>query len=193
MINYSVFLMKNIQKPDEPKRAFAKNQVNEVWSFDKFVKHISDHNGVYTCGTVKGVIADMCDCLVEQLLNGNKIQMGELDDFSLSLKSEGADSMTNFTVRNIKEVKIIFSPGKDFENLVNRTEFNMVASRVAQSATLKAEKTGLKTVDLESVKKSPTPKPSTEGSDSGESTGGGTATGSNTGGGSDDGEEMEHN
>ena len=36
-------------------QAYAKNQVTKVMSFDDFVKHISDHNGVFTRGTVKGV------------------------------------------------------------------------------------------------------------------------------------------
>ena len=39
-------------------QAYAKNQVTKVMSFDAVVKHISDHNGVFTRGTVKGVVSD---------------------------------------------------------------------------------------------------------------------------------------
>ena len=119
---------------------------------EKFAKHISDHNGVYSRGTVKGVISDMCECLVEQLLNGNKIQLGELGTFGISISSEGAESIEKFTAKNIKAVNILFSPGADFENLIGRAEFNPVASRIAQKATLKAEKAGEATVDLEAAK-----------------------------------------
>ena len=59
----------------------------------------------------------MCECLVEQLLNGNKIQLGELGTFSISLSSEGAESIEKFTAKNIKGVNILFTPGVDFENL----------------------------------------------------------------------------
>ena len=153
MINYSVFMMANPNKLDEPMKAYAKNQVNEIWPLEKFSKHIADHNGVYSRGTVKGVISDMCECLVEQLLNGNKIRLGELGTFSISISSEGAENCEKFTAKNIKAVNILFNPGDDFNNLIDRADFNPVASRVAQAATLKAEKAGLGTVDLEAAKK----------------------------------------
>ena len=152
MIDYSVFMMKNPANPEAPEKAYAKNQVSEIWTLEKFAKHISDHNGVYSRGTVKGVISDMCECLVEQLLNGNKIQLGELGTFGISISSVGADSIEKFTARNIKAVNILFAPGVDFENLLGRAEFNLVASRFAQAATLKAEKAGETTVDLTAAK-----------------------------------------
>ena len=94
----------------------------------------------------------MCECLVEQLLNGNKIQLGELGTFGISISSEGAESIEKFASKNIKAVNILFSPGADFENLIGRAEFNPVASRIAQKATLKAEKAGETLVDLEAAK-----------------------------------------
>ena len=45
-------------------------------------------------------------------------------------------------------MKIIFTPGEDFESLLGRASFNLVASRTTQSASLKAEKAGETTVDL---------------------------------------------
>ena len=152
MINYSVFMWKNPTVENAVEKAYAKNQVSEIWTLEKFAKHISDHNGVYSRGTVKGVISDMCECLVEQLLNGNKIQLGELGTFGISISSVGADSIEKFTARNIKAVNILFAPGVDFENLLGRAEFNLVASRSAQAATLKAEKAGETTVDLAAAK-----------------------------------------
>lgn len=145
-------MMGNPIHPEEPAKAYAKNQVSEIWSLEKFAKHIADHNGVYSRGTVKGVIADMCECLVEQLLNGRKVQLGELGTFGTSISSIGAESLEKFSAKNIKSVNILFTPGADFENLVDRAEFNLVASRVAQVATLKAEKAGLGTVDLAAAK-----------------------------------------
>ncbi len=148
MIDYSVYLLTNTLNPDEPAKAYGVNQVREVWPLEKFSKHIADHNGVYSRGTVKGVISDMCECLVEQLLNGNKIKLGELGTFGISLKTEGAESKEKFTSANIKAVNIVFTPGDDFENLISQCEFNVVASRVAQAATLKAEMSGAMVVDL---------------------------------------------
>ena len=131
----------------------AKNQVREIWELDKFSKHIASHNAGYSRGMVKAILSDMCDCLVEQLLNGNKVKLGSLGVFSISLSCEGAESIEKFTEDNIKSVNINFNPGVDFENLINQAEFKLVASRIAQAATLKAEKAGKGTVDLAEAKK----------------------------------------
>ena len=153
MIDYSIFMWKSPLKEDAVEMAYAKNQVRKVLTFDEFVKHISDHNGVFTRGTVKGVVSDTCSCLVEQLLMGNKVQFGELGIFSISITSEPAATLKEFSEDNIKEVNILFNPGEDFENLRSKAEFNLVASRAVQAATIKAVKANETTVDLEAAKK----------------------------------------
>ena len=138
-------------KKDEAPKAYARAQVKEVMTFRQFVDHIAKHGG-HKRGQVKGVLSDMCSCLVEQLLEGKKILLDELGDFWISLTSIGADSCEAFTSKNITGVNIVFTPGIDFQNLINDAEFNLVASRIAQTATLKAEKKMLDTVDLAAAK-----------------------------------------
>ena len=153
MIDFSVYMMRNPLKPELPEKAYAKNQVSEIWPLEKFAKHIADHNGVFSRGTVKGVLSDTCECLVEQLLNGKKVGLGELGTFGISLSSEGAPSVKEFSAKNIKAVNILFAPGPDFENLINRAEFNLVTSRAVQAAALSAVKEGMDTVDLTALRK----------------------------------------
>ena len=151
MINYSVFLLHNQMNKDEAPKAYARAQAKEVMTFRKFVDHIAEHGG-HKRGQVKGVLSDMCNCLVEQLLEGKKILLDELGDFWISLTCIGSESIETFTSKNITGVNIVFTPGVDFQNLINKAEFNLVASRIAQSATLKAEKKMLDTVDLAAAK-----------------------------------------
>lgn len=113
--------------------------------------------------------------------------MGELGNFWISLTSTGAETMESFSASNIKEVNIIFTPGEDFENLRGRAEFNLVSSRVAQAATLKAEKAGGTIVDLEAARLaaragagSNTGSTDTTDNSGGSGTSGGTNTGSST-------------
>ena len=148
MIDYSVYLAPNPANKEEAPKAYAKNQVRELMSFAKFTNHIAEHNGVFSRGNVKGVISDMCECLVEQLLNGNKVQLGELGTFGLTLKSKGAPSKEEYTTDYIKSLNVQFTPGSDFDNLLERATFNCVASRDAQAKTLAAQKANQTTVDL---------------------------------------------
>lgn len=191
MIEYSVFLMTNYLKPEDGPKAYAKNQVREIWDLDKFSKHIASHNSGYSRGLVKAILTDMCDCLVEQLLNGNKIKLGSLGVFSISLSCEGAESIEKFSEDNIKSVNINFNPGVDFENLINQAEFKLVASRIAQAATLKAEKAGKGTVDLAEAKSKANASKDNTGDNKPSGDGGTTPSGgdSNPGGGSNPGGE----
>ena len=167
--------------------------MREIWDLNKFCKHIASHNAGYSRGLVKAILSDMCDCLVEQLLNGNKIKLGEFGIFSLSISCEGAESLDKFTEDNIKEVNINFNPGIDLMDLRPKAEFSLVASRAAQAAVLKAEKANEKTVDLEAAKKKPTSsgngdnKPSGDG---GDTPTGGTPSGGNTPSGSEGSENS---
>ena len=180
-------MLPNPIHPEKGSLAYAKAQVSEVMSFRKFVQHIADHGG-YTRGKVKGVLSDMCSCLVEMLLEGKKVQLDELGNFWISLSCDGAESCEKFTAANIKAVNIVFTPGVDFENLLGRAEFESVASRNAQAATLKAEKAGKGTVDLEAAKnKNNASKDEGDGdtnpSDKGDNTqGGGSENGGESGG-----------
>ena len=144
-------MLPNQMNKEEAPKAYAKAQVKEVMTFRQFVAHIAEHGG-HKRGQVKGVLSDTCSCLVEQLLEGKKILLDDLGNFWISLTSMGAENCEAFTSKNITGVKIIFTPGEDFENLLGRAEFNLVASRFAQAATLKAEKPGETTVDLTAAK-----------------------------------------
>ena len=144
-------MLPNQMNKKEAPKAYAKAQVKEVMTFRQFVAHIAEHGG-HKRGQVKGVLSDTCSCLVEQLLEGKKILLDDLGNFWISLTSMGAENCEAFTSKNITGVKIIFTPGEDFENLLGRASFNLVASRTTQAASLKAEKAGETTVDLTAAK-----------------------------------------
>lgn len=189
MIDYSVYMQPNSMDEAAAPKAYAKAQMRELLTFDDFVNHIAEHNGAFSRGTVKGVVSDACICIVEQLLNGNKVQLGELGNFWISLSSIGTETMEKFTASQIKAVNIIFTPGDDFENLVGRARFNLVSSRVAQAATLKTEKTGGTIVDLEAARLAA--RPNSSGSNSGSNTNPSTGSGQGGNSGSNNGNTTE--
>ena len=82
------------------------------------------------------------------LLEGKKIRLGDLGDFSLLLGFKGAETADKFTAQNITNVKVQWEPGQQFKNLLEDAEFNLVASRSAQAAVIKAIKEGKTNVDL---------------------------------------------
>ena len=73
---------------------FATAQYTEVMGIEKFARHIADHGTTYSRADIMAILYMAVDCMREQLLEGKKIRLGELGDFSLSLSSKGAEIST---------------------------------------------------------------------------------------------------
>lgn len=161
----------------EQQKVFAVAQYAEVMDLSKFAKHISTHGCVYGHADINAVLNIAVDHIREELLEGKKIRLGALGDFYITLSSNGVADASTFTAQNITDVKVQWEPGQQFKTLRDEAEFNLVASRSAQAAVLKAIKEGKTSVDLNA--------PTTpEGGGDGTSGGGSTTTGGgeNTGG-----------
>ena len=161
----------------EKQNAFAISQYTDVMTIEKFAKHITSHGSVYSRADISAILYMAVDCMREMLLEGKKIRRGDLGDFSILLASKGAETADKFTAQNITNVKVQWEPGQQFKNLLEDAEFNLVASRSAQAAVIKAIREGKTNVDL-NVPETP------DGGDGDGTTGSGTqgAGGSNAGG-----------
>ena len=146
---------------------FATAQYTEVMTIEKFARHIADHGTTYSRADIMAILYMAVDCMREQLLEGKKIRLGELGDFSLSLSSKGAETAEKFSSQNIQRVAVSWEPGSEFRNLLADAEFNLVATRLAQAAVLKAIKEGKTNVDISA--------PVTPGNPGGGSPSGGTS------------------
>ena len=130
-------------------KAYAVAQYSDVMTIEKFAKHISEHGCVYSRADISAILYMAVDCMREQLLDGKKIRLGDLGDFSVSLVSKGADSADKFNAgAHITGINVTWDCGQEFKNLIADAEFNLVASRAAQAAVLKAIKAGDTVVDL---------------------------------------------
>ena len=161
----------------EKQNAFAISQYTDVMTIEKFAKHITSHGSVYSRADISAILYMAVDCMREMLLEGKKIRLGDLGDFSILLASKGAETADKFTAQNITNVKVQWEPGQQFKNLLDDAEFNLVASRSAQAAVIKAIREGKTNVDL-NVPETP------DGGGDGDGTTGG---GSNAGGGTQGG------
>ena len=166
----------------EKQNAFAISQYTDVMTIEKFAKHITSHGSVYSRADISAILYMAVDCMREMLLEGKKIRLGDLGDFSLLLGSKGAETADKFTAQNITNVKVQWEPGQQFKNLLDDAEFNLVASRSAQAAVIKAIREGKTSVDLN------VPETPDGGGDGDGTTGGGTQGGGTQGGGSNAGD-----
>ena len=159
-VGYSTTMRPNPQDENEPAKAYANLQISGVVSLNQLAAHILDHNSTFSLGTVIGVLTELQHCTRELILQGYKVNLGDLGTFCPSISSTGASSLEKFTVENIKDYKVNFAPGEALSDLRSVVKFKRVAPRYAQDATLAAQIAGEETAVI-------TPDGETSGGDGG--------------------------
>ena len=85
----------------------------KTMTYDELCKHVSEHNSVYGEDVCRGVAMKLAVCMLEQLLEGKKVQFGDLGTFYLSAKCSGAATEDEFNVNtNIKGLYLRFAPNR---------------------------------------------------------------------------------
>ena len=149
MLDYSVSARYNPMEKNEPARYYASAQTNNVMNLEQFAKHIANHGSVYRRADIAAVLTMAVDCLREMLLNGTKVQLGDLGNFYVTFSSEGALTANEFNPDiHIKKVNVNWERGIDFLNLKEDATFNQVAIRSVQKKVLKAVKNGESSVTI---------------------------------------------
>ena len=167
--------IKVTQNKNEQSKAYGKHYGRVVstrtMSYQELCKHMSEHNSVYGEDVCLGVANKLQNCILEQLLEGKKVQFGELGTFYLSAKSTGALSEKDFVLNiNIQGLYLCFAP--------SRTDVNNLSSKM-----LKQKATLMNIKDLTESKA----KKDTDSNDSGTVSSTGNGGSSNTGGGTNTG------
>ena len=136
-MKYSISIRK--AKPgdstSEKTLAYPTFQMTENLTLEAFAKHISTHGSIYTRDVIQGVLTKAVDCMREQLLQGNKIQLGELGSFVCGIRVKGAESAEECTAANIRGIVVNFTPGASLKSasLMEDAEWECVPSKKAQA------------------------------------------------------------
>ena len=140
-IPYSLVLRHNQPgEPEQGNKTFCCAQVRQVLTFSDMAKHMTSHGSVYSKGDILAVATQLASCIREQLLLGNKVVLGDLGAFSVSLKAKAAPNAEEFTTSLIKAVNVRWEPSAEFKDLVNEASYEYVGTREAQAEARKAEK-----------------------------------------------------
>lgn len=159
-------------------RHFGRVVSTKTMTYQELCKHVSEHNSVYGPDVCLGVANKLQACILEQLLEGKKVQFGELGTFYLSVKSSSVENAEDYNLgANIKGLFLCFAP--------SRTDVSNLSSKM-----LKEKATFMNVKDLIEGKKKKTDDATEEdttgtnpsGTNTGSTETGGEDTGSNEGG-----------
>ena len=104
-------------------KTFGRVVTSKTMTYQELCKHMSEHNSIYGEDICSGVAIKLESCILEQLLEGKKVQFGDLGTFYLAIKSTGADTEDDFSVnQNIKGLYLRFAPSRqDINDLSSKT------------------------------------------------------------------------
>ena len=138
---------------------YGRVATTKTMTYQEVCKHMSEHNSIYGEDVCLGVANKLQSCMLEQLLEGKKVQFGELGVFYLSVKSTGANKEEDFNLGiNINGLFLCFAP--------SRTDVNNLSSKM-----LKKKASFLNVKDMVISKTKPS-NSTTNGSNSGNENGG---------------------
>lgn len=152
MVNYSIVMRRSkVGDSNSELQAYATAQYTDVMDINAFAEHIASHGCVYSRADIASVLTMAVDCMREQLLAGQRIELGDLGVFYISLRCKGAASAAEFNPEvHIKNALVRWKMGNRFTTLDDDIKYNLVGTRAAQAAMLRAIKAGETTVILPS-------------------------------------------
>ena len=107
-------ITKKYQNKNEKSTAYSKWYgrfvYTETLSFDEFIDHICKHYSPFDRGTIKGVLTNACECLVELTMDSKKVRLSDLGTFYASAESEGEAVRDEYDATDVKKVHLRFLP-----------------------------------------------------------------------------------
>ena len=127
----------NPGEAESEKKIYPMAQYLEIVTLKELAAHLVAHGSPFSRGAVLGILTDTVTCIRENLLLGNKVQLGDMGAFFVTLSSEGADNADAFTPSMIKGVNVRWTPGEEFRSLIDEASFRQVATRELQLSSRK--------------------------------------------------------
>lgn len=126
--NYIIMSRKNLLKPEEAPKYYAVARSGRKVTVKEVCKRISERSS-YSKGELEGSIGEFLLEIVNVLSEGNIVQMGDLGNFRMSLKT-GTPTQTEkeFKASCIDKGKVLFHPGNDLRKLCKSLDYALYKS-----------------------------------------------------------------
>jgi len=132
-LKYSLALIRNPQRRDEPPRYYAKSQARDTVDLNRIADEIS-YATTLTDGDVLNVLRGLIRKVKEHLSDGDIVDLAEFGSFQYQVSSHGADTKEEFTPANIRKVRLQFRPGKLLKPQLGDFQYERVISVKARKA-----------------------------------------------------------
>lgn len=128
MQKYIIMSRKNLLKPDEAPKYYAVARSGRKVTVKEVCKRISERSS-YSKGELEGCIGEFLLEIVNVLEEGNIVQMGDLGNFRMSIKTGvPTETVKEFNASCIEKGKVLFYPGNDLRKLCKTMDYTLYKS-----------------------------------------------------------------
>lgn len=121
--NYTIMARKNLLKPNDLPKFYAVARSGRKVSVKDVCKRVSERSS-YSRGELEGSIGEFLIEIVNVLNEGNIVQMGDLGNFRMSLKTDTpTETEKEFKSSCIGKGKVLFYPGNDLRKLCKTLDY----------------------------------------------------------------------
>ena len=103
------------------KKWYANAFLGREVSIDDLVARIEKFS-TFSEADIRGVLIAMENVVKEEICNGNIVRLDVLGSFYPSLSSEGVEDEKDFTAAHVKNVKVIYRPGKRITKALSQVD-----------------------------------------------------------------------
>lgn len=121
-VSFNVIERGNPSDPDAAKKFYASAVTKGKVGIEELTSRIEKISTV-SGADIRAVLYAIIDIVPEMLSEGNSVQIGDLGTFRVSVSSEGSDKADEVSSSNVRGARIIFTPGKQFKNMLKTVTF----------------------------------------------------------------------
>lgn len=115
----NVYKHTNTLGEEQETKWYAKANRMKTLNTTALARHIAEHGSVFTQDIVEGVLRKLATCIPELVSEGHGVKLEGIGTFYPVVKSEGADSVEEFSGQNVKQVLMRFTADRNSEETVS--------------------------------------------------------------------------
>ncbi|MGQ8335611.1 HU family DNA-binding protein [Sunxiuqinia sp. A32] len=123
MLTYKLVERGNPSDPTAPKKLYASPVKKGTKTISSLSTDIADISSL-SRGDISNVITNLVERIPKDLLEGNSVSLGELGTLRIGFSSDGVEDEKDFHTNKIKNLKVIFTPGKLIKEEIKKAKFS---------------------------------------------------------------------
>ncbi|MFZ5820897.1 MAG: HU family DNA-binding protein [Chloroflexota bacterium] len=126
-VKFTVVPRKDPRDPDSQPKFYAMLKSVGRADKDRISALIARMSSMSSTDTI-GMLEAFLNVVPDELAEGRIVELGDFGTFRLSVTSEGSETAEEVTSANIANVKVLFTPGKRFKQVLANLKFQKEAA-----------------------------------------------------------------